>query len=226
MGKIRDDAGRLEIRKRHADQESRWLVPAPETISISVPQTPLRSLARGLYADLKAEKTSPIGTTQGRAGRFAKHSQFECWANLVQGLFFALLVMARHSRFFEESRTNDPPKSRCSTDRRYQSISDLPDHARSGDLGSWLASNQNKVKAGQLPRPSPLTPGSNREGWLGQQILDHRRDMQALAEQKAATDAARPKQSQPKAFQKKVKKTKLHTTPSQLRSRKSQSQSA
>jgi hypothetical protein len=89
----------------------------------------------------------------------------------------------------------------------------------------WQAT-KNKVKAGQLPRPSPLTPGSNREGWLGQQILDHRRDMHALAEQKAVTDAARPKQSQPAALRKKVKKTKLHTTPSQLRSRKSQSQSA
>jgi hypothetical protein len=89
----------------------------------------------------------------------------------------------------------------------------------------WQAT-KNKIKAGQLPRPSPLTPGSNREGWTGQQILDHRRDMRALAEAKAVADAARPKQKQPAAFQKKVKKVKLRTSPSALRSRKSQSPSA
>jgi hypothetical protein len=81
----------------------------------------------------------------------------------------------------------------------------------------WQAT-KNKVKAGQLPRPSPLTPGSNREGWLGSQILEHREKMQALAEAKAVTDAARPKQSQPAGFKKKprppvtapkVKKIKL-----------------
>jgi hypothetical protein len=70
---------------------------------------------------------------------------------------------------------------------------------------------RNKIRAGQLPRPSPLTPGSNREGWFGSQILEHRAKMQALAEQKAATNAARPKQPQPTAFKKKIKKVKLRT---------------
>jgi hypothetical protein len=87
----------------------------------------------------------------------------------------------------------------------------------------WQAT-KNKIKGGELPRPSPIFEGSKYEAWTGQQILDHRRDMRALAEQKAAIDAARPKQSQPAAF--KRKKLKLRTSPSPLRSRKSQSQSA
>lgn len=74
----------------------------------------------------------------------------------------------------------------------------------------WQAT-KNKVKAGQLPRPSPLTPGSNREGWFGSQILEHRQKMQALAEAKAVTDAARPKQPQPAGFKRKIKKVKLRT---------------
>jgi hypothetical protein len=74
----------------------------------------------------------------------------------------------------------------------------------------WQAT-KNKVKAGQLPRPSPLTPGSNREGWFGSQILEHRSRMQTLAAEKAATNAMRPKQPQPAGLKRKVKKTKLHT---------------
>jgi hypothetical protein len=75
------------------------------------------------------------------------------------------------------------------------------------DLG-WQAT-KNKIRAGELPRPFPLSEGSKIEGWLGRQILEHRARMQALAEEKAVTDAARPKQSQPKAFRKKTKKVKL-----------------
>jgi hypothetical protein len=74
----------------------------------------------------------------------------------------------------------------------------------------WQAT-RNKIRAGQLPRPSPLTPGSNREGWFGSQILHHRADMQALADKKAVTNAARPKQKQPAGFKRKIKKVKLHT---------------
>jgi hypothetical protein len=82
----------------------------------------------------------------------------------------------------------------------------------------WQAC-KNKIKSGDLPRPSPLTPGSKYEAWTGQQILDHRKDMQALAEQKAPVDAARPKQEQPVGFKRaakaapatKIKKTKLRT---------------
>jgi hypothetical protein len=72
----------------------------------------------------------------------------------------------------------------------------------------WQAT-KNKVASGQLPRPSPLTPGSNREGWFGFQILEHRSRMQTLAAEKAATNATRLKQKQPAAFQKKIKKVKL-----------------
>ena len=74
----------------------------------------------------------------------------------------------------------------------------------------WQAT-RDKIKAGQLPRPSPLTPGSNREGWFGSQILEHRRKMQALAEEKAVADSVRPKQPQPAGFKRKVKKLKLRT---------------
>jgi hypothetical protein len=80
----------------------------------------------------------------------------------------------------------------------------------------WQAC-KNKIRSGDLPRPFPLTPGSKYEAWTGQQILDHRRDMQALAEAKAVTDAARPRQSQPAGFKKKpvpapkIKKIKLRT---------------
>jgi hypothetical protein len=83
----------------------------------------------------------------------------------------------------------------------------------------WQAC-KNKIRSGELPRPFPLTPGSKYEAWTGAQILAHRKDMQALAEVKAVTDAARPKQSQPAGFKKKprppvtapkIKKTKLRT---------------
>ena len=82
----------------------------------------------------------------------------------------------------------------------------------------WQAT-KDKIRSGALPRPSPLAPGSNREGWYGHQILEHRAQMQALAEQKAVTDAARPKQEQPPGFKRmakvapapKVKKVKLRT---------------
>jgi hypothetical protein len=67
----------------------------------------------------------------------------------------------------------------------------------------------NAVKAGKLPRPFPLTPGSRYQAWTGQQILDHRERMRILAEEKAAADAARPPQSQPAGFKKRVKKVKL-----------------
>jgi hypothetical protein len=74
----------------------------------------------------------------------------------------------------------------------------------------WQAC-KNQIKAGKLPRPFPLSEGSKYEAWSGRQILEHREKMQALAEQKAVTDAARPKQSQPAGFKKKVKKLKLRT---------------
>jgi len=82
----------------------------------------------------------------------------------------------------------------------------------------WQAC-RNKILAGELPIPS-----GDPQGWLGSQILEHRAKMQALAEKRAATDAARPRQEQPAGF--KRKKLKLRTSPSPLRSRKSQSQSA
>ena len=70
----------------------------------------------------------------------------------------------------------------------------------------WQAC-RNKILANELPIPS-----GDPAGWTGQQILDHRKKMQALAEQKAAADASRPKQKQPvglKGKRKKTKKTKL-----------------
>jgi hypothetical protein len=78
-------------------------------------------------------------------------------------------------------------------------------------FGTGWQSTRDKVRAGELPRPFPLTPDSNREGWTGSQILEHRARMQAVAEQNAAADAARPKQEQPPGFKRKVKKTKLRT---------------
>jgi hypothetical protein len=76
------------------------------------------------------------------------------------------------------------------------------------DLG-WQAT-KNKILSGELPRPFPLNENSRIEGWLGSQILEHRARMRALAEERAATRAARPKQQQPKALKKKTKKVKLH----------------
>jgi hypothetical protein len=109
---------------------------------------------------------------------------------------------------FREPADHDPP---------VQLIGDInPSQIYPTTLGpaiwglGWQAT-KNKVKSGALPRPSPLTPGSNREGWTGSQILEHRARMQALAEQNAAADAARPKQEQPPGFKRKVKKTKLRT---------------
>jgi hypothetical protein len=75
------------------------------------------------------------------------------------------------------------------------------------DLG-WQAT-KNKIRSGEFPRPMPLSEGSLITGWLGSQILEHRARMQALAEGKAKVDALRPKQPQPAALVKKVKKTKL-----------------
>ncbi len=83
------------------------------------------------------------------------------------------------------------------------------------DLG-WQAT-KNKIRSGELPRPMPLNENSKIEGWLGSQIIEHRTRMRALAEERAATNAARPKQSQPAALKK--KKVKLRTTPSQMRTR-------
>ena len=70
----------------------------------------------------------------------------------------------------------------------------------------WQAC-RNKILAKQLP-----TPSGQPQGWTGQQILDHRQKMQALADAKAAADAARPRQPQPPALRKKPKtgKVKLH----------------
>jgi hypothetical protein len=78
-------------------------------------------------------------------------------------------------------------------------------------FGTGWQSTQDKVESGELPRPFPLTPGSNRKGWLGSQILEHRARMQALAEQQAVVDSAKPKQAQPAGFKRKIKKTKLRT---------------
>lgn len=67
----------------------------------------------------------------------------------------------------------------------------------------WQAT-RNKIKAKELP-----TPFGDPQGWTGQMIIDYRARMQALAAEKAAADALRPKQLQPEALVKKVKKTKL-----------------
>jgi hypothetical protein len=72
-----------------------------------------------------------------------------------------------------------------------------------------VQATKNKIKDDKLPRPSPLNEDSHIYGWTGQQILDHRAKMQALAEEKAAIDAVRPKQDQPEALKKKTKKMKL-----------------
>jgi hypothetical protein len=78
-------------------------------------------------------------------------------------------------------------------------------------FGVGWQSARDKIRAGELPRPFPLTPNSNREGWTGRQILEHRARMQEIAEQKAAADAAKPKREQPPGFKRKIKKTKLRT---------------
>jgi hypothetical protein len=67
----------------------------------------------------------------------------------------------------------------------------------------WQAC-RNKILANppQLPIPS-----GDPAGWTGQQILDHRAKMDALAEKKAAANASRPKQSQPATLVGKRKKT-------------------
>jgi hypothetical protein len=72
----------------------------------------------------------------------------------------------------------------------------------------WQAT-KNKIRDGKLPRPSPLDEDSKITGWLGSQILEHRARMQALAAEKAAADAVRPKQDQPPARKRKTKKVKL-----------------
>src|SRR5258708_4315575 len=66
----------------------------------------------------------------------------------------------------------------------------------------WQAC-RNKILAKELP-----IPFGDPQGWTGQQILDHRAKMQALAEAKAAADASRPKQSQPVGFKRRTKKKK------------------
>jgi hypothetical protein len=71
-------------------------------------------------------------------------------------------------------------------------------------FGVGWQSARNKILAGELP-----TPSGDPAGWTGQQILDHRAKMQALADAKALADAARPKQPQPAAFKRKTKKMKL-----------------
>jgi|tagenome__1003787_1003787.scaffolds.fasta_scaffold19926275_1 predicted DNA-binding transcriptional regulator AlpA len=66
------------------------------------------------------------------------------------------------------------------------------------------------IKEGKLPTPMPLSAGGRSLAWTGQQILDHRARMAALADERAKATASRPPAPQPKAF---VKKLKLRRGP-------------
>lgn len=83
-----------------------------------------------------------------------------------------------------------------------------------------------KVKSGELPPSFPLSASSRFRAWTGQQILDHRAEMQKLATEEAARAAAvakdQPPNSQPAglAAAQKIKKQKLRP-PAKQRQRES-----
>jgi hypothetical protein len=47
-----------------------------------------------------------------------------------------------------------------------------------------------KIIAGELPKPIPLSETSRFSAWTGQQILDHRKKMRELAEKRVAEKPA------------------------------------
>ena len=66
-------------------------------------------------------------------------------------------------------------------------------------------------EAGAIPLSSPISPSSRFRGWYGQQILDHRAKMQALAAAQLEAKRAEQTAPQPKALAaaQKIKKQKL-----------------
>jgi hypothetical protein len=66
-------------------------------------------------------------------------------------------------------------------------------------------------EAGDIPPSSPISPSSRFRGWYGQQILDHRANMQKLAAEQLEAKRAAADQLQPKALADavKIRKQKL-----------------
>lgn len=80
-------------------------------------------------------------------------------------------------------------------------------------FGYGPQATRDKIRNGELPLPHPLSPSARTEAWTGQQILDHRARMKALAEEKAkaelATDGTKQPQPPQLAAAQKIKKLKL-----------------
>jgi hypothetical protein len=78
-------------------------------------------------------------------------------------------------------------------------------------FGLGYDQTRRKIISGDLPRPFHPTPTSKFQVWTGQQILDHREEMQKLAEQNAGRKNPQPPQLAKvnKRPRKKIKKTKL-----------------
>jgi hypothetical protein len=72
-------------------------------------------------------------------------------------------------------------------------------------LGPQATSDKEKI--GELPPSFPLSPSSRFRAWTGQQILDHRAKMQALAAEQATEK--RPQPPQFVGTRLKIKKQKL-----------------
>src|SRR3954451_14268027 len=89
-----------------------------------------------------------------------------------------------------------------------------------GDLifGFAPEATKQKIRSGELPLPFPLSPSSRVQAWTGQQILEHRSRMQALAAEKLGAERCaykdRQPQPQPKAFvEAAVKRRKIKLKP-------------
>ena len=68
-----------------------------------------------------------------------------------------------------------------------------------------------KIDAGAIPAPIPLSDGGRAMGWTRQMIADHHAEMIALAEERKQAEGAKVTQPQPAALAKvrRVKKVKL-----------------
>jgi hypothetical protein len=80
-------------------------------------------------------------------------------------------------------------------------------------FGYGPQATRDKIRNGELPLPHPLSSSARTEAWTGQQILDHRKKMKLLAEEKAKAELAaakdRPPTPQPAWLAPKIKKQKL-----------------
>jgi hypothetical protein len=84
---------------------------------------------------------------------------------------------------------------------------------------------KDKIHAGEIPAPIPMSATERALGWTRQQIADHHAKMAALAAQRAKNVIDRPKQPQPVALANAAKFRKTRLQPPVAKTRR-QSQSA